>query len=106
MMMMQFTTYDPQKGKVVKVGEYNPLMRTFTKWVKDEHYMRIWDSYGIQQHVIETLARLKCKRIKIRTKEGDLVSKFKDWLGEDARIADWGHGKQVFLPVDKMKERV
>lgn len=97
---MRITTYDPKKNKEVFVGTL--IGNVFIRKVSSKHFMRILQAYGIQKDVVEKLNRLDCEYVLFETNRRKLLSAFNQWLGEDSKTLDFGHGKQVFLPVNKM----
>ena len=85
---MTITTYDKQKGKVIKAGEVKG--DTFIKF--KPQLMRVNNSYGIQENIFQKLIELKVKTIK----NGKYKATIKDYL-EHGLVADYGAGKQRFL---------
>ena len=98
---MKVTTFDPKKKKKVLAGHIDG--DTFTREVKQKHYMHICQGYGIQEVVIEKLKELGIKNITIISEVSKLHSKLSEWLEPDIKVMNFNHGKQRFLPVNRMK---
>jgi len=99
--MEKIYTFDPQKKRIVFAGIF--YNRNFFKKVDQRHFMRMVQGYGIQEDVIERLLKRGCEKVILKTPLCLLVSNFSDWLEEDIDSIDYGSGKQVFLPVKRMK---
>jgi len=100
---MKILAYDKKKEKLVKVGDYDYGTRIFHKVAKANHLMEMFESYGIQENVIEQLKERGCEKIILKTPTRILESSFSDWLTPDIKVMDFGHGKQRFLPVSRFK---
>ena len=102
--MITLKTYDIVKQREVMAGKFNEKTRVFTKRVKDCHYMRKTQSYGIQSDVIEMLINMTCKAIHIKTEDGLYISDFGLWVTQGmAQILDFGHGEQNHLSIRHMQ---
>lgn len=101
-MIVEIPTYDPKKKKNVLAGFYDRQEKTFYRYVKPEHYMKIVGGYGIQEDVVQKLIKLGCSAIKIKAQDGIYFSEIEKWLTPDIRAMDFGHGKQRFLPLVRM----
>ena len=99
---MKVLSYDPRKGKVVKVGMLD--RGVFVKEVKAKHFMKLTQGYGIQDDAFQQLKEHKCKLVVFKTPTSVLVSQFNDWLAPDIKVLDFGSGKQRFFPVKRMKK--
>lgn len=97
-------TYDGGKNKQVVAGKYNEETKAYIRRVKPEHFMRINQSYGIQEDVVEQLHKLGCRIIIMHTDEGKLYSYFEEWLKPNIKVQNFGNGRQRFYPVYKMKQ--
>ena len=100
-MMQKITIVDPKKKKRILAGYYSKSKNSFTKIVKNEHFMIKEQGYGIQVGVITLLEVYGCEDIFIRTKTLTLKSKLSQWLKQPTK--NYGHGKQIFLTVKEMK---
>lgn len=94
-------TFDEGKDKEVFCGYIEG--DTFYREVKNEHYMIKENGYGEQADVLQKLLKNGVKKIRIKTKNGTLhESDLKDWVLKGKR-KKYGHGNQVFLPVEYMR---
>lgn len=94
-----------QKVDNTIVGDYDSEKRTYTKLVKErEHKMWKYNGYGIQMDVLRDLKKKGCEYILI-IEDGKVEyrSQIWDWF-EVGTKGDFGHGEQMFLPVDEMKK--
>lgn len=98
---MDITAFDPKKHQPVKVGVLENDI--FYKKCNKRHFMNIVQGYGIQEEVIQRLVGLRCKKVIIKTKDDVLESSLGDWV--NAKIMNFGHGNQRFLPAKYMKGR-
>lgn len=97
--------YDAKKGKWVKVGTLKDGI--YERRVNPEkHLMRKIDCYGIQEEAVKILQARGCDRVRLITKTETLESDFAAWLAPDIRVMDYGHGKQRFYPVYRMRRQV
>lgn len=102
--MPTLTAFDPQKRKIVKVGEVIGNAIVIEKNSK-KHLMRVMDGYGIQSSALQTLADEGIEEIRIH--ETDTGIKWKVSLSDwkiFGRLADYGNGKQWFLSRKFMKQ--
>ena len=77
---------------------------TFTKKVTPKkHYMKIFKGYGIQTEVLSKLWARGCTTVVINTGKATFESDLQAWMDSEF-IKDFGHGRQTFMPLDKMKE--
>jgi len=97
---MKIMSKHPKTGKLIKVGDFKDGV--YTRKVKPEHYMFTLKSYGITEDVINTLESLDCRYIRLDTGTKILDSIFTAWL-YNSTIRNYGHGKQRFLAVNKMR---
>lgn len=85
-------------GKVI--GEV--IGNTFHKVVdKKKHYMRMFDAYGIQEEVFDSLLEEypNVNKVVIVEKGGkSYYSQLSDWLNVGF-VREFGYGKQRFLPI-------
>ena len=102
---MKILTYDIKKSKLVKAGDYDYTTRTFRKVVSSRHLMKMFEAYAIQENVIEQLKERSCEKIILKTPTRTLESSFLDWLSQDIKVMDFGHGKQRFFPINRMYEK-
>ncbi len=95
--MIPIKTFDPKKQATVLAGMLDGT--TFYKDCTDKaHYMVVYQGYGIQASVLDTLVRSGCEKVIIETKTEFLTSNVEDWvkLGtHDNNVR--AHGHQVFL---------
>jgi len=96
--------WDSKKNKWVDAGIFSFQHKEFTKTVKKKHYMRLVGGYGIQEKIITRLGKMGCETVCIHAPKGHYTSSFKDWLAPDIKVLDYGHGKQRFLPVKRMRK--
>lgn len=92
-------TYDPKKKCNVVCGfiEDGAYVRTV---IPSVHLMRIMgNSYGIQEVIFEQLIG-KVERIIIKEPTCTLSSTVYEWM--DLAVQDRGHGRQRFMPRDRM----
>lgn len=95
-------TFDPTKQKRVLAGEFHEGV--FHRIVNNDHYVRKFKAYGLQDDVIQALKK-DCKQMIIYTPVGvKLYSTVKDWL-EKSVITNIGNGTQYFLPVEFMSKQ-
>lgn len=93
---MKIYTFDPQKNKKVLCGEL--VGNTFFRWVKPQHFMRINQSYGIQEIAFQEMIKRGADKIVLKEEGTD-----KSWeatVGNwktKGTVADYGSGKQRFL---------
>jgi len=99
MSKIRLQAYDYKKKKQVFVGFIKDCI--FYKTAKPLHFMVLENGYGIQFTVIQQLYNLGCDKIVIKTKTSILESSFIDWKKKTP--TNYGHGRQIFLSVDKMK---
>jgi len=100
--MSKLKVYDPKKGREVTVGEIQGT--SFIKRVSSNHYMRKYNGYGIDIFVLEKLKQLKIPYIMIKASSVEYFVELNVWL-EEGTLDDFGHGKQIFLPVVRMKRK-
>ena len=96
---MKIYCYDPGKSKNILAGEYDTRTSTFSKKVNNRHYMIKEHGYGIQEEVLQKLAKEGCYEIHIYTKTGAYITLLDDWLKRP--IKNYGHGNQRFLGMTK-----
>ena len=94
---MKLYCFDPGKGRNILAGEIieEKNLSYFIKKVNKGHYMVIEGGYGISEEILQLLAHKGITEIRIKTKNGLLVSNLKDWLLQP--IKNYGHGNQRFL---------
>ena len=100
--MQRIWTFDPKKNRKVFAGYWYKERGLFIKIGKSDYFMVKEKGYGIQESIITLLKIYGCKLILIRTKTTKLQSQFTQWLKKTA--IDYGHGKQIFMPVSEMVE--
>ena len=98
---MDMMTYDVVKKGIVKAGEFRNSV--FVKEVTSRHFMKMLQAYGVQEDVIWKLKELSCVKVRIVTPTSILESDFSEWLKPDIKVADYGHGKQRFMPINRMR---
>jgi hypothetical protein len=78
-----------------------------TKVVKSKHLLRKWDAWGIDKTVMDNLIRNGISKIIIHEKEEDFdyETSVKDFV-EKGIEEDFGHGKQIFLPLVNFQRKV
>jgi len=98
---MKLLTYDPQKHKKVLCGEVVGDM--LFRWVKPEHFMRVSQSYGIQEIAFQKIMMEGIKTIVLKEEatEQRWEASVETWH-LNGRVADYGHGKQRFLGIKFM----
>lgn len=105
---MKLIAWDPAKRKHVLCGTWVRDRHLIARVVKPEHFMRVSQSYGIQEVAFEQICKAvpKIKQIVFQVEAtGDfLFSKIDDWL-EHGKVADYGHGKQRFLGIKFMERK-
>jgi hypothetical protein len=93
--------FDPKKRRMVLAGEV--IGSTFHRNVKPEHFMNVCQGYGLQETVMGQLQADGITSVVLHHSLGyTLKSKLEDWLEPDILVADYGNGKQRFLPVNRM----
>jgi len=98
---MILRTFDKKKKCEIVAGEI--VDDVFVKKVDPKkHLMKMFNAYGIQEHVIQRLVATKVQDISIVEPSRVLTSKLSDWLSPNIKVMDYGSGKQRFLPVTKM----
>ncbi len=107
--MQPIYTTDKTKGFKVLVGYISDLKHSgqglvFTKNVKPNHYVIKFDGYGIQSTVFDRLERAGVSTISInRPDTYELwTCPLEAWKNYGI-TGDLGHGKQVFLSLEKMQ---
>ena len=97
---MKQTIYfqDDVRGRVVSLGQIED--GTFTKTVTEQHYMKVNQSYAIQEEGFQALIKAGCKTIIIFRKDLNkkYTSNIETWK-QYGRVANYGYGKQRFLSV-------
>ena len=89
--------WDPKKKKIINAGYIEG--DTFYKEVKSNHYMGIYEGYGIQESIFNRILDDVdgVKWVVIKKKSGEnLKSTIEDWIKEGV-LGNHGHGKQRFL---------
>ena len=99
-MTEKITTWDPMKRKDVVAGIL--IDGTLIKKVKDIHFMRIFQAYGLSTRVMLKI-RGRCDKVRIISDKGIREVAFSTWV-TDAIKKDFGHGLQFFYPWAKMDE--
>lgn len=101
--MKPIYTFDTKKKCSVLAGWFTYGGTFFKKVSKAKHFHRLTNSYAIQCDVLVALSGIDCKRIDIYEGKKVYQSLFSQWFAPDIREMDFGHGKQTFLPLDRMK---
>jgi hypothetical protein len=97
---MKILTYDPKKKKKVLCGVLEG--EVFRRIVNPEkHFMKVNQSYGIQEDAFQEILSKGCKTIIMQTPTDKWASSIKDWI-EHTNIADYNSGKQRFLGISYM----
>lgn len=100
--LMKIYTFDPMKQKRVLAGDLTEGI--FHRILNNDHYVRKFKAYGLQDDVIQAL-KTTCKQIILYTPVGvKLYSTVQDWL-ENSIVTNIGGGTQYFLPVEKMSKQ-
>lgn len=99
---MKLLAFDPAKKKMVLCGEV--VGDSLFRWVKPEHFMRVSQSYGIQEVAFQKIVieGLKTIILKEEATEQRWEASVEDWRVH-GRVADYGHGKQRFLGIKFMR---
>lgn len=98
---MRVRTFDKAKDKKVMAGSV--IGNEYHRTVTNAHYMVKHRGYGIQSSIFSELISKGVQRIVLHTKTGVLSSWLYDWTDKGV-VKDYGHGAQIFLPVDQMKK--
>ena len=77
-----------------KIGVYDEHTQEFHKWVKPIHFMRKFQGYGIDEHIIEELPR--DTKVIIHAPGKDYITTIGTYQ-QKGIVDNYGHGKQVFL---------
>ena len=91
-------------GKVI--GEVSD--GRFTKRVKkSKHLLRKWDAWGIDKTVLDTLMKKGIQDVVITEAEENIIysASVKDFE-EKGIQADFGHSKQIFLPLTNFNKEI
>jgi len=93
--------FDPKKRKYQLIG--TKLGDTLVKRVNKNHFMRMVNGYGIQYDAFNDFLKKGIKKIVISEKESGnkWESETEEWF-INGKVADYGHGKQVFLSLKYM----
>jgi hypothetical protein len=97
---MIIKTYDEGKDEMVTCGEV--IGDTYFRDVKMEHFMLKFFGFGVQKEIIDMLENNDIKKIVLNTKKKPFKSTLADWI-EHGKIANFGHGDQVFLSTRYMQ---
>jgi hypothetical protein len=90
------TKFENSEGKVIgKISGDVFSKRVFAS----KHLLRALDAWGIDKSVIDSLVKEGVKKIVIYEKEGGIYYEVsvEDFVAKGIE-ADFGHGKQIFLP--------
>lgn len=103
--MVKILTYDPKKAKQVLAGTIDKN-NVFIKKVTAKHYHRKLQAYAIQEEVLLELSEKGVKKVRILSPKNTYETRLSDWLNGTRYvfIRDYGHGKQRFFPVCRMKK--
>jgi len=98
-LQVKIYAFDKAKNKSVVAGHIDG--DTFVRKVQRKHFMRFKNGYGIQESVMQELVMRGVTKILLIAEHDRWLSDISDWLLLSP--ADYGHGKQRFLDVKKMK---
>ena len=93
--------FDPARGNKALVGQ---IIGTSLILVKNaEHLLRKHNAYGIDERAFEEAKRDGITEIRIKRIDRDerLKADMQIWE-QKSIVADYGHGKQLFLPISFM----
>lgn len=98
---MKLYEFDPFRRKKILAGRIhtNPKGRGFfIKEATEKHLMKMMDAYAIQESIFRQFPFYQVFGIVVKELDTGFswVSKPEDWT-EHGKVADYGHGKQVFL---------
>lgn len=97
--------FDPKYHTYMRMG--TKLADIFVKTVEAKHLMIVKNAYGLQYDAFLRFKENGIKTIRIHENHtgNNWFSKVEDWV-ENNDVADYGRGKQIFLPLVKMHRKL
>lgn len=101
--MRRIYVYDPAKDRDVFVGILH--QNVLKKVVKAKNIYQRNNGVGMSFDALDKLQEEGCDLIVCEIEGlGFYSSRLKDWNPLNCDEADWGHGKQYFMPISIMEE--
>lgn len=89
-------------GKIIGKISRNVFVK---KVKKSKHLLRKWNSWGIDEEVVDELVKEGIQNIKIHeTEEQEIYLVSVKEFAEKGVLADFGHSRQIFLPLAKFNK--